>query len=120
MMMLILCDENMPFASVNYLKSEGYDVHSISESSPGITDEEVISVSIEEDRTIITFDSDFGTLIFRNRYKPHGVIYFRWESFRPIEPGEYLHKLLEESDLNFEGYLTVINRDSIRQRKIPK
>lgn len=116
--MLLLADENFPLASYKFLKEKGYDIKHVSESDRGITDEEVVKLSVDEQRVIATFDSDFGELIFKHSYKPIGVIYFRWREFRPLEPGEYLHKLLEEGIVKFSGYLTVIDEQQIRQRKI--
>jgi predicted nuclease of predicted toxin-antitoxin system len=39
----------------------------------GISDEEVIELSIRQNRIIITFDSDYGELVFKHGYKPKGV-----------------------------------------------
>ncbi|MEM1214408.1 MAG: DUF5615 family PIN-like protein [Bacteroidota bacterium] len=118
-MMLFLADENIPKKSYELLIENGVDVkHITSEGLASISDKKVIDFAIEENRVIITFDSDFGELIFRLDYKPTGVIYFRWKAFRPNEPGEYLLELIEEKQVEFIGYLTVIDRNKIRQRKI--
>lgn len=116
--MLLLADENFPHSSYKYLKEWGYDIKHVGESDMGIDDPEALKLSIEEERVIATFDSDFGELIFKYSYKPVGVIYFCWREFRPLEPGVYLQKLLEEGTVNFAGYLTVIDEQQIRQRKI--
>ncbi|MEM1326891.1 MAG: DUF5615 family PIN-like protein [Bacteroidota bacterium] len=117
-MILILCDENLPKLSVTFLREQGYDIRSIREELPGIADEEIVDISVEEDRLIVTFDSDFGTLIFKHQLKPYGVIYFRWKSFSPKEPGQFLHELIKKNELILENNLTVISRNSIRQREI--
>ncbi len=116
--MLLLADENFPYSSFKYLMEQGYDIKHIGASNVGITDEEVIQLSIDEGRIVTTFDSDFGELIFKKSMLSVGVIYFRWKEFKPREPGEYLHQLLQESKIEFEGYLTVISRRQIRQRRI--
>jgi predicted nuclease of predicted toxin-antitoxin system len=118
-MLLLLADENFPQASYKFLKEKGYDILHITDVGlASIPDQEVIEFSIEEDRVIITFDSDFGELIFKLDYKPKGVIYFRWKSFRPSEPGQYIDEVIEEGIIDFEGFVTVIDRDKVRQRKI--
>ena len=66
--MLLLADENFPYASYKYLKNKGYDIKHVGESDAGIADEEVIKLSIKEDRVITTFDNDFGELIFKHSY----------------------------------------------------
>ena len=118
--MKLLADENFPFASFKYLLSCGYDIEHISEVGSGISDESITVISEEQERIILTFDSDFGELIYKEGQLPYGVIYFRWLSFTPKEPGQYLHGLISNTDLKvvFEKYMTVISRDHIRQRAI--
>jgi len=94
----------------------------------GITDIAVIQKAIEENRVILTFDSDFGQLIYQYKYKPTaGVVYFRLPDFEPDEPAQIiLDKLLKESSCTFEGFLIVVERDikamdyKIRPRQIPE
>ena len=42
-----------------------------------MNDEEIISPSIDESRVIMTFDKDFGELIYRSRRRVLGVILVR-------------------------------------------
>jgi len=116
--MKFLANENFPKTSVNILAQAGYDITAVGDDFAGILDSEVIGLAINENRTIITFDRDYGELIFKKGYKPQaGVIYLRWEEFQPNEPGEYLLELFRSKVIKFEGRLTVIGLDHIRQRK---
>ncbi len=117
-MLFLLADENVPFASYKYLLAEGYDIKHIAVDNASIEDAEVIEIAIEEDRIIITFDSDFGELVFKTGYQPKGIIFFRWKTFTPKAPGEYLHQLIQDRTISFEGYFTVIDEHQIRQRRI--
>lgn len=116
--MLLLADENVPLKSFKLLKEKGYGIIHIGIENPSVKDHDVINISIEQDRIIITFDSDFGELVFKIGYKPKGVIYFRWKTFLPEEPGEYLAKLIVSQTVQLKGYFTVIDENQIRQRKI--
>lgn len=58
--MKLLANENIPLDSVRSLRSAGHDVVSISERSPGISDEDVIRIARAENRIIVTFDRDYG------------------------------------------------------------
>ena len=116
--MLLLADENFPVASFRYLTEKGYDIRHIGIELPSVEDKEVIKIAIEEDRVILTFDRDFGELVFKTGYRPEGVIYFRWNEFSPREPGEFIDQLIREDNIRLIGYFTVIDRDQIRQRKI--
>ena len=84
----------------------------------GVTDREVINIAIKENRTILTFDRDYGELIFKHDYRPkNGVIYLRLNSFDPILPGLIIENILSRKDFNPENSLSVIDERSIRQRK---
>jgi predicted nuclease of predicted toxin-antitoxin system len=62
--MKFLANENVPYATIRKLQAVGLDVTAISFYTPSITDEEVMAIAIQEHRTIITFDRDYGTLIY--------------------------------------------------------
>ena len=116
--MRILVNENVPLKSTDVLKAAGYDVKVVGLESPGITDQEVMELAIREDRTIVTFDRHYGELIFRHGYYPEaGVIYLRWRQFQPEDPGKYLAELFKNTEINFTNALTVIDEDTIRQRR---
>ncbi|MFZ6052563.1 DUF5615 family PIN-like protein [Halocola ammonii] len=101
---------------MSLLSTEGFDIKPIASLSPGMTDEEVMKLAIEEQRTIITHDSDYGELIFKHGLKPEaGVIYFRLFSFDPLDPGKIILELQSEG-FDFLNRLTVIDHQSIRQR----
>jgi predicted nuclease of predicted toxin-antitoxin system len=90
----------------------------VEDSLIGSADEVVLETAVSNGQIVVTFDSDFGELVYKDRYRPDGIIYFRWESFRPAEPGEFLHDILHQGDIVLEGYFTVIDRGAIRQRPI--
>jgi len=116
--MKLLANENIPFASVDILQKAGFDIKAIGNEFAGILDIDVIEFANIEKRTIITFDSDYGELIFKHGYRPNaGVIYLRWSSFSPNDPGEYLIKLFNSQSIQYEGMMTVIGEQNIRQRK---
>lgn len=69
------------------LRKYGYNVLSIGEDNPSIQDNQVIDIAIKEERLILTFDKDYGELIFKKGLKPpKEVIYLRIDSFTPEEP----------------------------------
>lgn len=115
--MRLLANENVPLASVRILTESGHDVVVIGQDLAGITNKEVIDIAVKQERTIITFDRDYGELIFKKGLRPKsGVIYLRWFEFLPEEPGEYLVQLFFTGDLVFENKLTVISESDMRQR----
>ncbi len=118
--MRLLADENIPRASLHALRAAGHDVLSIAESSPGIADADVLRLGIEQDRTLITFDRDFGALVFRKSTATEpGIVLFRLVPMYPEEPASTLLALIEHAGISFAGRITVIGRDSVRQRMLP-
>ena len=60
-----LANENVPADAVEALRVAGFEVDWIRERSPGISDPDVLAISLREGRVLITFDKDFGELAFR-------------------------------------------------------
>ena len=56
--MKFLANENIPISSVTYLKSHGFNITAIGLDNPSISDEQVMKIAIDEERIIITYDSD--------------------------------------------------------------
>ena len=69
---------------------------------------------------VITFDRDFGELIFRQGASAGtGVILFRFVPTSPREPGELLLQLLGQAGAIADGQFVVIERDRVRRRALP-
>ncbi len=116
--MKLLANENIPFKSVSYLKDQGFDITSIGEDNPSIKDHKVMQIAIEEKRTILTFDRDYGELIFKHNYRPEkGVIYLRLDAYEADEPGKMIEELINTGQIDFDSALTVVDKHGIRQRK---
>jgi len=114
--MRLLANENIPPASVSALREAGHDVGSVAERSPGISDAAVMEMAHAENRIILTFDRDYGELIFhRHRPAPAGVLYLRCLPASPLEPARYVAQLLA-SRIELEGRFTTGDREQVRQR----
>ena len=116
--MKLLANENFPLKSVLYLRNKGFDILSIGQEIPGIQDDIVLAIANEQERIILTFDRDYGELIFKNNLKVNkGVIYLRLRNYTADEPGILLEQLLNNREFVFDNALTVLDKNSIRQRK---
>ena len=116
--MQFLANEDVPVASVRRLRVAGYDIAGIIEDSPGAKDESVLSRAHAEQRIILTFDRDYGELIYRRRLPfPAGVAYFRLTPITPDEPAERFIELLEVDHITLNRQ---IGRGWIRQRPLPR
>ncbi|KAA5537276.1 hypothetical protein F0919_06285 [Taibaiella lutea] len=114
---MFLANENFPKPSTIKLRTNGYDVKSIQEDSPGISDSEVIKIASELNLIILTFDSDYGELIFKYaKETPPAVIFFREKGYDPEFAGAALLSLLKSKSLIFSNAFTVIESNNVRQR----
>jgi predicted nuclease of predicted toxin-antitoxin system len=79
-----LADESFDFGAVKALREAGYDVRTIVEVSPGISDEAVIAMAVRENRVLLTADMDSGQLVYASGGTTRGVILARFpERARP-------------------------------------
>ncbi len=62
--MRFLANENFPLAAVEALRNAGHDVASVTTDAPGSIDESILQRSVTERRVLLTFDKDFGELVF--------------------------------------------------------
>lgn len=111
--MKFLADENIPLEVVFALKQEGIDLISLSELRPRLKDEDVLKLANKKGRVLITFDTDFGELIFKQQLASHGVILLR------IHPQtvSYILSLLNKAlamKIEFEKSFCVVEADRIR------
>jgi predicted nuclease of predicted toxin-antitoxin system len=112
-----LANENIPLAAVRLLRERGDDVAAIAEEAAGVDDRTVLEWAARDQRIILTFDRDYGELLFRRRLPPPiGLIYFRFDPSTPLEPAEHVLLLLAVADLSLEEKFTVVERGRIRQR----
>jgi predicted nuclease of predicted toxin-antitoxin system len=87
---------------------------------PGSPDRAVLELACSEPRLLLTFDRDFGELIYRHgEPAPAGVIYLRFRPADPEEPARVLSAILERPEIVLEARFTVVTRDQIRQRPLP-
>ena len=76
--MRILADENMLERAVASLRADGHDVLWAAEANRSAADPNLLELATQEGRTLITFDKDFGDLVFlENLPAPFGILLFR-------------------------------------------
>jgi predicted nuclease of predicted toxin-antitoxin system len=72
-----------------------------------------------EELIILTFDRDYGELIYRYQaLPPAGVVYFRFAPATPSEPAEILLNVLNKTDMSVIHKFTIIERGRLRQRSL--
>jgi predicted nuclease of predicted toxin-antitoxin system len=117
--MRILADENIPGDAVEMLRSRGHDVVWVRTDSPGAADEAHLARAISQQRLLITFDKDFGQLVFRlGQTASCGVVLFRITTPSSIVAAERIADILD-SRTDWVGQFSVVDDRRIRMTPLP-
>jgi predicted nuclease of predicted toxin-antitoxin system len=113
-------DENFPLPAALALRAAGSVVHSVAEQMAGATDAQVLAWAKQLQAGLLSFDLDFGELIFRyGEAAPACVIVFRESQFRPAEPALWLQAILSEG-IATDGQFIIWTRQRMRIRALPQ
>ena len=118
-MLCLLADENVPGETVAALRQDGHNVAWVAEDAPSSSDVEVIRRARSEDRLVLTFDKDFGTLVFHSRQRVAGVILVRVPA---PSPGRVTRAVMTaiRGRSDWAGHFSVIEEGRIRMSPLPK
>ena len=75
--MRLMADANMDAPVIERLRAVGHDVLYARELSPSPSDLDVLRQATREQRTLFTYDTDFGDLVYlHGESAPYGIILF--------------------------------------------
>lgn len=118
--MRLLANENVPKAVVVALRAEGHDVAWIREDAPGCTDDSVLARSVAETRLLVTFDKDFGELVFqRGARASAGVVLLRLPATSPEGLAALVASVLQDAH-DWLGSFVIVERGRLRIRPLPR
>ena len=116
----LLANENFPVPAIRKLRAAGVDVIAVIETMPSVSDRVVMAYARREQRWIVTFDRDYGGLVFREGLlPPPAILFFRQEPYPPERPADIVLAMLSEPQL-LEGCMVVISQQNIRRRRFPE
>ena len=117
--MRLCANENLPEECVLRLRQSGHDVLWIREARPGSPDTEVLTIAHAEGRLLITFDKDFGELVFRcGATASHGIVLFRIPQPSAAAVAAKVTAVLASRD-DWAGQFSVVEEFAIRMRPLP-
>ncbi len=110
-----LANENAPREAVVAARTAGFDVGWMVELQPGANDEMVLRLAQQDHRVLITFDKDFGELVFRRGLAgSRGVIILLRPRLRSPEfVSAFIVKVLSQP-VDWTSHFTVAREGSIR------
>jgi len=114
----LLADENIDQRLVSSLRLAGIFVYSVAESSPGITDEEVMTLSENLSAMILTDDKDFGEIVFRKQMSCRGIVLLRLTGVDYSCKADHVIRVIDRYGSEMIGNFVVITAERVRIRKL--
>lgn len=115
----LLANENWPRPALLALRAAGLDVQAVAERMPGASDAAVLRHAAVEGRWVLTFDRDYGELVFARAVPPpRAIVYLRQGAYPPDWPARAVLELLSRADW-VEGHLVVVSGRAVRRRPLP-
>ena len=116
--MNFLLDVHVSTRIAQALVEAGHDVLRAALAYPTASDAELIRIAQNDDRIIVTEDSDFTTLIFTGASPPPpGLIFIRCE---PEYQAEMAGRVLEIVAMpSITGHVATLTKDNVRFRALP-
>jgi predicted nuclease of predicted toxin-antitoxin system len=113
-----LANENFPAAQVRTLRDQGDDVLHAAEILAGASDQVILQTALDQDRVLLTFDRDFGELVFHQHQPPApGIVLFRLRQQPPDVVLPFLQAFFAVRP-TLRGFFTVASPGQFRQTSL--
>lgn len=117
--MKFISDENIAKKVVDFLKSK-YPTEHIADTQTGLDDFDILELANLENSVLITFDKDFGKLVFEYNRSHKGVIYLRLEDQTSKNTIRVLTKLLKNPNAIENNFIVISEKQGKIKIKIHK
>jgi predicted nuclease of predicted toxin-antitoxin system len=114
----LLADENLNRLIVRHLRLVDFEVGWVRESCPGAQDQDILSRADIGELVLVTFDRDFGDLIYRRGFPtPRAILYSRLSRANPQAIADRLVALIERGVV--DNHMTTIAAQGERLKAFP-
>jgi predicted nuclease of predicted toxin-antitoxin system len=111
-----LADECVDAPLIAKLREAGHDVVYIADTTPGVTDIQIVSIAIRERRLLLTDDKDFGEMVVRWRRPLPGLVLLRLDAIESGRRWTRLSAAIERYSDNLFGRFTIVEDSRLRSR----
>jgi len=115
--MNVMADESVDGLIVRRLRSDGHAVEAIAETSPSISDEEVLGRAAGSGRVLLTADKDFGELVYRLGRAHTGIVLLRLAGLPSADRAEIVSEVFRVRVAEVPGSFTVVEQETVRVRR---
>jgi len=113
-----VADENIDVPIVSALRLAGHEVTAIAEVDPSIDDEIVLESANRDRALLLTADTDFGELVFRQGRVSGGVILIRLAGLSSRRKADVVLNAIAAHGGEMSGRFTVIAARGVRIRRM--
>ena len=114
-----LANENVPAPLLQLLREQGLVVHAVGDLMPSASDNTVLAHAHQHSLWLLTFDRDYGELVFAGKAPaPPAILYLRQDPFPMAQFAATLLAALKNMEV-LRGHLVVIDGRRIRRRPLP-
>ena len=108
-------------STVEMLRDLGHDaVHLRDEGLQKLADAEIVSKALKEQRTVLTFDLDFGSILAASQSTQPSVVIFRLRNQTPVSVNRRLTQVITECESKLAAGAVVVVEDlGYRVRTLP-
>jgi predicted nuclease of predicted toxin-antitoxin system len=114
-----LANENVPTDAVLAAKAAGIDLVWVRDTMRGATDDEVLAFAVAEGRVLVTFDKDFGEMVFDlGSTASPGIVLLRPRLRSPSFVAQFTVTVLTQ-EIDWEGNFCVAQEGRLRVVPLP-
>lgn len=100
-----------------WLAENGYDVEAIRDLDPRMSDQEILSIAIQDIRLVITMDKDFGEMVYHAGQQHTGVLLLRLEEASGEEKMRVVAEIVSGHADKLAGKFSVYQKGRLRIRR---
>ena len=89
------------------------DIISVTDFAFGLCDSEILDLANKNGRIVVTFDKDFGQLIFKEKRKTKGLMLLRFIPKSPQQIAKRIQQALA-ANITMENCVVTVKKDNIR------
>lgn len=112
-----LIDVGVSKVAEEWMRSEGYNVLTVREIDPRMSDVDILSLAVAEQRILITMDKDFGELVYHSGQPHAGVLLLRMEEATSLEKIAAIRQILAIHADKLVGHFCVYQNQRLRVRR---
>jgi len=114
--MNLIADEGVDRSIVARLRIEGHRVWYVAEMAPTTPDSEILAIASGQQALLITYDKDFGEIVFRQNQVHHGVLLLRLEGMSSENKSDLIASTLKAHEQDLKNGFGVLSPGHFRVR----